>query len=371
MVHVWLRAETKPQEHRSALTPTTAKALLDAGFKVTVERSAERIFDDSEFQHAGCEMVKAGEWVNGPSDAFILGLKELQEDTFPLRHAHIYFAHCFKNQDGWRGILKRFVQGKGTLYDLEFLQHANGRRVAAFGYHAGFAGAAIGLDVWCHQQLASTETPYPAITPYPNETQLIDHIRQRLQEARAKSGRTPRVMVIGALGRCGTGATDLASRVGIPESNIIRWDMAETAKGGPFTEILEADVFVNCIYLSQPIPPFLTSDTLRQGQRALSVVVDVSCDPTNPHNPLPIYSAITTFDKPVIRHKDLAAAPPLDIVAIDHLPTLLPRESSEAFSHDLLPSLKQLNQVKQERVWTDAERLFTEKAAAAAAAAQS
>lgn len=47
--HLWLRAETKPMEHRAALTPATAKILLDAGFKITVERSEERIFDDEEY----------------------------------------------------------------------------------------------------------------------------------------------------------------------------------------------------------------------------------------------------------------------------------------------------------------------------------
>lgn len=47
--HLWLRAETKPMEHRAALTPETAKILLDAGFQITVERSEERIFDDEEY----------------------------------------------------------------------------------------------------------------------------------------------------------------------------------------------------------------------------------------------------------------------------------------------------------------------------------
>ena len=65
-VHIHLRAETKPAEHRSALTPTTTAALIEAGtphplncaaehrvdwlgFKVSVERSDQRIFDDEEF----------------------------------------------------------------------------------------------------------------------------------------------------------------------------------------------------------------------------------------------------------------------------------------------------------------------------------
>jgi saccharopine dehydrogenase (NAD+, L-lysine-forming) len=74
--------------------------------------------------------------------------------------------------------------------------------------------------------------------------------------------------------------------------------MNETAKGGPFDEILKVDIFVNCIYLSNPIPPFLTLEQLEKDKR-LSVVVDVSCDATNPHNPIPIYHETTDFDAPV------------------------------------------------------------------------
>lgn len=47
--HLWLRAETKPMEHRAALSPAAAKELLDAGFKITVEKSTQRIFDDDEY----------------------------------------------------------------------------------------------------------------------------------------------------------------------------------------------------------------------------------------------------------------------------------------------------------------------------------
>lgn len=56
---------------------------------------------------------------------------------------------------------------------------------------------------------------------------------------------------------------------------------------------------------------------------------------------------------------------PLDVISIDHLPTLLPRESSDAFSSDLLPSLLELREAEFTRVWADAERLFREKLAMA------
>jgi saccharopine dehydrogenase (NAD+, L-lysine-forming) len=54
------------------------------------------------------------------------------------------------------------------------------------------------------------------------------------------------------------------------------------------------------------------------------------------------------------------------VISIDHLPTLLPREASEQFSHDLLPSLLELPQRHTARVWTDAEKLFKQKLAEAA-----
>lgn len=51
----------------------------------------------------------------------------------------------------------------------------------------------------------------------------------------------------------------------------------------------------------------------------------------------------------------------MTVVSIDHLPTLLPRESSEAFSHDLLPTLLQLPDRQNARVWKEAEALFNKK----------
>lgn len=74
-----LRSETKPLEHRSALTPTTTKALIDAGFTVKVERSPGRIFEDAEFEAVGATLIPEGSWVDAPKEEIIVGLKELEE----------------------------------------------------------------------------------------------------------------------------------------------------------------------------------------------------------------------------------------------------------------------------------------------------
>lgn len=145
-----------------------------------------------------------------------------------------------------------------------------------------------------------------------------------------------------------------------------KWDLPETsAKPGPYQEIIESDVFVNCIYLSAKIPPFIDQESLSSPNRKLAVVCDVSCDTTNPHNPIPIYDINTTFDKPTVPVKLLSGNKelPLCVISIDHLPSLLPREASEAFSAQLLPSLLQLKDRKNARVWQQAEKLFEEKVA--------
>ncbi|KAK2784663.1 Saccharopine dehydrogenase, partial [Onygenales sp. PD_10] len=127
-VTLHLRAEDKILEHRSALTPSTTRSLIEAGYIVNVERSPtsalrKRIFPDAEFEAAGATLVPEGSWVNAPLDHIILGLKELDETkNFPLKHAHVTFAHCYKNQGGWERALGRWSRGDGVLYDLEFLQ---------------------------------------------------------------------------------------------------------------------------------------------------------------------------------------------------------------------------------------------------------
>lgn len=94
-------------------------------------------------------------------------------------------------------------------------------------------------------------------------------------------------------------------------------------------------------------------------------MVDVSCDTTNPHNPIPIYSINTTFEDPTVpvEVKNDENKTPLSVISIDHLPSMLPREASDSFSQGLKESLLQLKDRATSRVWTDAEKLFNEKVA--------
>ncbi|NQY50424.1 MAG: saccharopine dehydrogenase [Colwellia sp.] len=351
-VHLWLRAETKPHEQRTALSPQGAKVLIDAGFKVTVECSSQNIFNDDLYHQVNADLVAQGSWVNAPKDAIILGLKELPEDDFPLVHQHIYFAHVYKEQAGWQALLSRFKQGGGELFDLEYLVDAQQRRIAAFGYWAGFAGAALSVLAWANQQQNITP-PLADISSYQDKQQLLVALEQALEQTNNIVIK-PKLLVIGAKGRSGKGAVDLAKALSL---EVLEWDLAETKKGGPFEEIIHADIFINCVLINKDLPPFITKELLSKDERKLSVIVDVSCDPYGSYNPLPIYQQCTTFKVPCLRIEQTKV---LDIIAIDHLPSLLPKESSEDYGQQLLTHLLTLDD-KSQGVWPTALALFNSK----------
>jgi len=350
-----LRHEIKPFEQRTPLLPENAKVLLDAGHKVAVEESPTRCRQNSEYAAVGCTMVKQETWTTAPPDAIILGLKELPENDEPLRHNHVFFAHCYKGQAGSQELLKRFKTGGGNIWDIEFMNNEQGRRVAAFGRAAGIVGMATGLIAWAHLQL-SPGALCPALETAPSYSVLVTRVSALLNQAKEKSGRFPSSIVIGALGRCGSGACWFAEQCGLA---VTKWDMQETKNGGPFAEVINHDIFLNAIYLMTKIPPFVDKEILNKEGRKLSVVVDVSCDATNPNNPVPIYSTCTTFPSPTVRVLEHATNP-VDVIAIDHLPSMVPSESSKEFADDLLPHLLQF---PTGYPWQTTKKIFQEKSA--------
>ena len=340
--HLWVRAEQRAHEQRVGLTPDGARALLNKGIQVTVEASDTRAIPIDGYVDAGCAIAPQNSWPDAPQDAIIFGLKELPEDGTPLPHRHIMFGHAFKGQPAGQILLQRFRAGGGTLYDLEYLVDETGRRVAAFGYWAGFAGAAVALKCWAAQRHGKIAGP---VGVYANSDALIDDLRKDI----AGLAR-PTAIVIGALGRVGTGASDLCAALEVP---VTKWDIAETASGGPFPEILQHEIFLNAI-LAQPACPVFVPASAKTDPRRLSVIGDIACDPTSDFSPIKVYDRVTSWEAPALRVHD---APPLDVTAIDNLPSMLPLESSQDYAAQLLPTLLALDALDQ-GVWARAEQMF-------------
>jgi len=346
MTHLWVRSESRDHEQRVGVTPEGIKILMDAGHKVTVEESTSRAIPIEGYIATGCEIAPEGSWTDAPRDAIIFGLKELPEDSTPLPHKHIMFGHAYKGQPSGRVLLDRINAGGGTLYDLEYLVGEDGRRVAAFGYWAGYAGAAVSLLCWIAQQQGGIADP---VGVYSSSEAMQDDLRARFAPLGDKR---PTALIIGALGRVGTGGADLCMAMDVP---VTKWDLAETASGGPFPEVLEHDIFLNCI-LARPGTPVFVPASAKAAHRKLSVIGDIACDPDSEFSPIKVYDRVTTWDAPALRvHDD----PVLDVTAIDNLPSMLPAESSDDFASQLLPSLLTLDALDS-GVWGRAKSTFNE-----------
>jgi saccharopine dehydrogenase (NAD+, L-lysine-forming) len=152
------------------------------------------------------------------------------------------------------------------------------------------------------------------------------------------------------LGRVGTGAADLCTAMGVA---VTKWDMAETASGGPFPEVLQHEIFLNCI-LARPGCPVFVPASAKTDARKLTVIGDIACDPTSDFSPIKVYDRATDWESPALR---VAENPPLDVTAIDNLPSLMPVESSQDYAAQLLPSLLTLTDLES-GVWGRAKVEF-------------
>ncbi|TDC42688.1 saccharopine dehydrogenase [Micromonospora sp. KC213] len=319
---LWMRHEARDSEHRAPIVPADAARLLAAGLTITVEDSPQRAFPTADYAAVGCRIAPAGSWPQAPADTYILGLKELPGQPWALRHRHIFFSHSFQRQHGSRELLRRFADGGGVILDLEYLTDAEGRRLAAFGYWAGYVGAALAV-------LHRRGVLRPPLRP---------GSRAALDRLLAGTGGSPAptALVIGALGRCGTGAREALATAGVRSTD---WDLPQT-RHLDRAALLDHEVLVNAVLVRQPVPPFVRVEDLASPHRRLSVIADVTCDVASPHHTLPVYRHTTTWHEPVAAVS--GAEPPLDVIALDNLPSLLPRESSAAFSADLMPHLAEL-----------------------------
>jgi alpha-aminoadipic semialdehyde synthase len=64
------------------------------------------------------------------------------------------FSHTAKGQDYNRPLLARFTNSTARLIDYELLTNEDGKRVVAFGWYAGAAGAIEGLISLAHDHLS-------------------------------------------------------------------------------------------------------------------------------------------------------------------------------------------------------------------------
>lgn len=302
---IYLRGESNRNEKRTPITPSDCCKLSENGFLIYVQKSHFRIYSDQEYEENGAIVTDLPWYDQMFQHSLIVGLKEFPELDRLSKHSHLFFSHSFRKQANSDKILDAFCSTQSKLFDFEYVTDDEKNRLLAFGEYSGLVGAVLGLLFYENSFL-------PALSPWASFEEMVSNLPDKLRV-------DPKIAVIGPNGRCGTGVCKILNHFSIPFTLIFR----ETDKSC----LTEYDIVYNCILLDSDCKEvWLTSNT-EFPRRFL--LVDISCDPTKPNNPFPVYSEATSWTKPV--HSD-PLIKNLDIIAIDNLPSLLPRESSDHFS---------------------------------------
>ena len=337
---VFLRKETYPNEHRTPLTPKDVRILVNSGLKVYVQSSDNRVYSDKEYEKAGA-IVTDNCWhlpYFRREKALIIGIKELENLEFLDHNTHAYFSHSFKNQKDSKKILDTFLFSKSDLYDFEYFLDNQERRKISFGFYAGQVGAILGL-------LHKTDTLPLRLTPWNSFNEMLTSVPLISVPLNSVIPILQKISIgiLGAEGRCGKGVQSILNHLNIPFTPLSKDSDTDSFKN--------FDIFYNCIILDESYNK-VWFDTSTNFTKPLTIV-DISCDSSKPNNPIKIYTKSTVWDSPVYKYNDLVS-----VIAIDNMPSLLPRESSDYFSGILTELILE----KDMKIWEKALSIFFQKA---------
>lgn len=385
---IGVRREDKSSwERRTPITPAVAQAMAEQhGILVLVQPSPQRAFNTAEFEAAGAQVQE-----DLSACPVVLGIKEIPKSAFLAGQAYVFFAHVIKGQPFNMPMLQRMLDLSCTLIDYEKVTDDAGRRLIFFGWHAGVAGMLETL--WAlGQRLAWQGIPNPftalrraydyhdiaeakaavqqigeairrdglpaALAPltigvagYGNVARGVWEILDLLPVQRIEPGelrgldtlRYSTNVIYATTFREEHMATPLASGASFDLQNYYATPQAYRAD---FEQYLpDLTVLVNAIYWDPRYPRLVTKEYLRQawaaGRPRLRVIGDISCDidgaiectvkATEPGDPNFVYNPLTG------EIADGVAGEGVVVMAVDILPSELPRDASDYFSQVLLP----------------------------------
>ena len=371
-------------ERRTPLIPSDAAALAqELGVDVAVQASGKRAFSDDEYRAAGLAVVDdLGEC------PLIIALKEVPVETLEAGKTYTFFSHTIKGQAANMPMLKRALDLGCTLIDYERIADDQGRRLIFFGNYAGLAGMIDTL--WTLGSRLAAEgiaNPFAALrqaSEYADLDEAKAAIRAVGETIRAE-GLPPEIapLVIGVAGygnvSKGTqeildllpathvSASDLLKVGGIPADAAIAkvvfrevdtveridasrgfdlqeyYDHPNRYRGTFHRYLPHLHALVNCIYWEPKYPRLVTREDLQTlfagGQPKLRVIGDITCDvdgsiestvkATESNDPVYVYHPESGEITPGVEGVGPA------VMAVDILPSELPREASTFFSHIL------------------------------------
>jgi saccharopine dehydrogenase (NAD+, L-lysine forming) len=365
MLKIGLLREGKvPPDARVPLTPRQcAEVKAQFGVEVVVQPSPIRSFADAEYAAEGIALQ------SDLADCdFILGVKEVPVEWLLPGKTYLFFSHTIKKQEYNRGLLQALLAKNIRMIDYETLTDDRGGRLIAFGYYAGIVGAHNGIRAY-GQRTGAFHLP-----------RMIESRDYATVQAQYAQQHWPPVrVVLTGTGRVSSGAfktlIDMGFRQVTPidflhlefdepiftqlhahdyvrhrdprrefdKAHFYRNPEEYVSRFAPYYR--RADVLINGIFYNQKAPAFFTLAEMAAPDFQIRVVADISCD-IMPHASVPCTIRPSTIAAPMFGFDPQTGReiPPfqpngVDVMAVDNLPSELPRDASDFFGEQLIRNI--------------------------------
>ena len=400
---IGIRHEDKyVMERRVAISPFHLKKLTEQGLQFQVESSAKRIFTHEEYKAAGAEITDSLQQAQ-----LIFGVKEMPSDFFEPGKTYVFFSHVIKGQSYNMPMLKSMMQKGCNLIDYEKIENDEGRRLIFFGRFAGLAGAINSLwSLGQRLKIQGIENPFQDLKQshhYPSleeAKKAVSAAGKKIAEHGLPSVLQPLVIGFTGYGNVSMGAQEIINLLPSIEispeqllhddfkqapANLVykvvfrEKDLSKPKDPSPSFDLQhyyahpefyenqfeqyvpKLGVLLNCMYWDKRYPRIITKDFLEKLYQAadpkLKVIGDITCDPDGSiectHNGTEIEDPVFVYD-PFTRQPTMGLeGRGLLIMAVDILPSELPREASIAFGDALFPFVKAMAETDFEQAYDE------------------
>lgn len=394
--YIGIRHEDKyKMERRAPLTPShVARLIKEKKLDFVVQSSPKRIFSEQEYIDAGARMADSLS-----ECSVIFGVKEIPLTFFEPGKTYVFFAHVIKGQPYNMPMLKRMMELKCNLIEYERIVDEQGKRLIFFGKYAGLSGMINSLwSLGQRLKFQGIETPFLKIGQahtyhsLAEAKKVVSEVGEEIAERGLRKEILPLTIGFTGYGNVSIGAQEIAGLLPIKEispeqllllchkpnlpNNIIykvifkEEDLSEPIEKtrqfalhdyysypekyqSQFNKYIpHLSVLMNCMYWDNRYPRIVTKDYLEQlyssGEPKLKVIGDITCDAdgsiecthkgTEIEDPVFVYNPFTRT--PVFGFEGAGIL----VMAVDILPSELPRDSSYGFADALMPFVKSIAQ---------------------------
>ena len=364
LTNIGIIRESRNDENRTPLVPEHIKKYKESNPNINfiIQPSNSRCFSDEEYELCG---AKINENLNECS--IIFGVKEIDPNILINNRTYLFFSHTFKINKQQKNIEKNkkdlllsILNKKITLIDYENIRGKNGTRCLGFGRFAGIVGCYntlnLLLKVLGKQSLASAYK----INDY---ERLVLNLKN-LYFPKTKilvtgDGRVAKGVIellnltnIKAVSKkdflekkfdqpifCNLETKDYVTNNSSTNFNLEHFiDNPQDYSSSALQYLKETDILISAHYWDPSSPKIFENEDLKDLQN-LKIVGDITCD-INGSVPTTIRS--TTIEEPnywierytlkeIDENNDGIA-----VMAVDNLPSELPRDSSTEFSKGII-----------------------------------